>query len=149
MIKMPRRLLFLIFTIKWDSRKITTESSAHGNAFVNKPDIFIDATIKNSGERYSAKFTSNAWMSNSKSQDASLLICMLRCPRPRPRHLAAPRSICPHYARAPLGGQMRSAPRNVSSWLLFSLPLNNHAMSFSLKHISVFCKENVVCFCCK
>ena len=37
---------------------------------------------------------------------------MLRCPRPRPRGLAAPRSIRPRCARAPLGGQMRSAPRN-------------------------------------
>ena len=40
---------------------------------------------------------------------------VLRCPRPRPRHLAP---LCcaslhrPRSARAPLGGQMRSAPRN-------------------------------------
>jgi len=34
---------------------------------------------------------------------------MLRRPRPRPRGLAPPRSIRPRSARAPLGGQTRSA----------------------------------------
>ena len=42
-------------------------------------------------------------------------IFVLRCPRPRPRHLAAPRSIRPRCARAPLVGQMRSATRNLTS----------------------------------
>ena len=40
---------------------------------------------------------------------------MLRCPRPRPRHLAPLRCASlhrPRSARAPLIGQMRSAPRN-------------------------------------
>ena len=42
---------------------------------------------------------------------------MLRCPRPRPRHLAPLRCASlhrPRSARAPLGGQMRSAPRNTN-----------------------------------
>ena len=51
MTKIPKRLLFLTFAIKCESKKITTDNNAQGNAFANKPDIFIDAIIKNSGER--------------------------------------------------------------------------------------------------
>ncbi len=48
---MLKRLLFLMFAIRWDSRKIATDNSAQGNALANKPAIFIDAIIKNSGDR--------------------------------------------------------------------------------------------------
>ena len=57
MTKTLKRLLFLMFTIRCDNRKIATDNSAQGNAFANRPAIFIDASIKNSGDKYNAKFT--------------------------------------------------------------------------------------------